>query len=105
MDSRTHHHMGVRELDLSACHVNSLSDKINAVPGLRTSTGESLIPRLTSSYLFIPSKDGTDSSWRILESNFIEPLVLSSSVVSRLSPQEPNIHIPSYYDTLSPSLT
>lgn len=38
MDSRTHHHMGVRELDLSACHVNSLSDKINAVPGLRTST-------------------------------------------------------------------
>lgn len=35
--------MGVRELDLSDCHVNSLSDKINAVPGLRTSTGEFLI--------------------------------------------------------------
>jgi len=32
------HHVGVRELDLSACHVNTLSDKINAVPGLRTST-------------------------------------------------------------------
>lgn len=35
------HHVGVRELDLSACHVNTLSDKINAVPGLRTSTGKS----------------------------------------------------------------
>lgn len=35
--------MGVRELDLSDCHVNSLSDKINAVPGLRTSTGEFFI--------------------------------------------------------------
>ena len=34
------HHVGVRELDLSACHVNTLSDKINAVPGLRTSTGK-----------------------------------------------------------------
>jgi len=34
-----HHHIGVRELDLSACHVNTFADKINhAVPGLKTST-------------------------------------------------------------------
>ena len=37
------YHMGIRELDLSACHVNSLSDKINAVPGLKTSTGRSIL--------------------------------------------------------------
>jgi hypothetical protein len=29
----------VRELDLSACSPNSLTDRINAVPGLKTSTG------------------------------------------------------------------
>jgi hypothetical protein len=34
-----HHHVGVRELDLSTCHAASFTDKINAVPGLRTSTG------------------------------------------------------------------
>lgn len=34
------HHIGVRELDLSACHPNTFADKINhAVPGLKTSTG------------------------------------------------------------------
>jgi len=35
------HHMGVRELDLRACHPNSLTERINAVPGLKTSTGMS----------------------------------------------------------------
>lgn len=41
MDSHQYqHHIGVRELDLSACHVNTFADKINhAVPGLKTSTG------------------------------------------------------------------
>lgn len=67
LDSHHHHHtaMGVRELDLSDCHVNSLSDKINAVPGLRTSTGEylgliasyliSLLSYISSSHLIPPS--------------------------------------------------
>lgn len=32
--------VAIRELDLSACHANTLSDKINAVPGLKTSTGK-----------------------------------------------------------------
>lgn len=31
----------ITELDLSAaCHPNSIADRINAVPGLKTSTGE-----------------------------------------------------------------
>ena len=39
------HHMAtttvVTELDLSnACHPNTIVDRINAVPGLKTSTGE-----------------------------------------------------------------
>lgn len=34
------HMKGVRELDLSACHQHSITDRINAVPGLRTSAGE-----------------------------------------------------------------
>ncbi|KAI6785423.1 uncharacterized protein J7T54_007065 [Emericellopsis cladophorae] len=39
MDFDAHNlHVGVRELDLSACHVNTFSDTINAVPGLKTST-------------------------------------------------------------------
>ncbi|KAK4191960.1 hypothetical protein QBC35DRAFT_485196 [Podospora australis] len=31
-------HTGVTELDLSACHPNSIVDRINAMPGLKTST-------------------------------------------------------------------
>ncbi|PKS09094.1 hypothetical protein jhhlp_003708, partial [Lomentospora prolificans] len=34
----SHHHITVRELDLSACHPTSIVDKINAVPALKTST-------------------------------------------------------------------
>jgi hypothetical protein len=43
MDAR--HHISVRELDLSAFHHHynhntSISDRINAVPGIKTSAGE-----------------------------------------------------------------
>jgi len=37
------HHMAtstITELDLSTCHPNSLANRINAVPGLKSSTGE-----------------------------------------------------------------
>lgn len=41
-----HHHIEVRELDLSASYPDSFTDKINhAVPGLKTSTGELFLPR------------------------------------------------------------
>lgn len=34
--------VGIRELDLTACNPHTLSDKINSVPGLKTSTGKPL---------------------------------------------------------------
>lgn len=33
------HHMAIRELDLSAYHPNPLVDRVNAMPGLKTSAG------------------------------------------------------------------
>jgi len=33
-------HMAIKELDLTACHQNTIADRINAVPGLKTSTGK-----------------------------------------------------------------
>jgi hypothetical protein len=42
------HHMSIRELDLSSCHPNTIADKINAVPVLKTSAGKNL----TFSFLF-----------------------------------------------------
>lgn len=32
----------ITELDLSACHPSTIVDRINSVPGLKTSTGKSI---------------------------------------------------------------
>lgn len=50
--------VAITELDLSNCRPNSIADRINDVPGLKTSTGEFLF-FFFFFFLFVPSQHHT----------------------------------------------
>lgn len=54
----SHHMAAVMELDLTACHPNSLVDRLNAMPALKTSAGKKaffLFVPFSSPFFFFPA--------------------------------------------------
>ncbi|KAJ9148914.1 Acetyltransferase [Pleurostoma richardsiae] len=83
----SHHMAAIRELDLSACHPNSIADRINAVPGLKTSAAFFTFLRAN---LALPSSP--------MSSNVSTPLLEPSAAPATLPPPSPsplaNSHTP-----------